>query len=347
MLTGIRIVEFANYIPVPYATQRLAEMGAEVIKIEPPQGDLGRAMEMDGEANDVVFRANNRGKKSIVLDLKTAEGQQHAHKLISQADVLIESFRPGVMDRLGLGYQQVSQAHPRLIYCSLSGYGQTGARRDFGSHDLNFLALSGVLAQLKDTAGVPIQPSITLGDLIGGMTASERILAALVQRGIKGEGCYLDIAIIDAMYRVMNNHLLIARKHGIRTGIPNLAGEIVNYAIYETKDQRYVTLAALEMKFWKQFCEGVGRADWILYHMSAATEDNTIYAQIQNLFQSCTMEEWSQFGKQVDCCLTPVLEVDELPPEALTAIFGPLQDVRHRAPALGEHTDEVISKLLS
>ena len=192
MLKGIKIADFTQNLPGPYATLRLADLGAEVIKIEPPTGDHARyPLEKDQKEN-YLFRSMNRNKKSLALNLKNEEDKEVALEIIRKSDVLIESYRPGVMERLGLGYEDIRAIHPTIIYCSLSGYGQEGSMHQLGSHDLNYMALSGVLAQLKDNTGKPIQPTITFADLIGGTSATEAILAALFNRERSGNGSYLD-----------------------------------------------------------------------------------------------------------------------------------------------------------
>jgi len=179
MLEGIKIIDFTNYLPGPYATLRLADLGAEIIKVEPPEGDPARNTGISKQGSGLVFLANNRQKKSITLNLKEKDGVETALKLIAHADVLIESFRPGVMEKLGLGFKAVQKVKPDIVYCSISGYGQKGLLSKLGNHDLNYMAVSGVLAQLKDKQGKPVHPSITIADYLGGFAANERILAGL------------------------------------------------------------------------------------------------------------------------------------------------------------------------
>lgn len=202
MLDGIRIVDFTNYIPGPFATLRLAELGAEVIKIEAPEGDPAR-----NTGNGYVFKAHNRGKKSLVINLKQPEGKMLTLDLLARADVVVESFRPGVMEKLGLGYKAVKKINRGIVYCSVTGYGKNGEMSKLGSHDLNYMSLSGALAQMKDSTGRPVHPSHTFSDYIGGMAASERILAALVARGKTGEGSYHCISLADSMASLMAYHV--------------------------------------------------------------------------------------------------------------------------------------------
>ncbi|MFI8684525.1 CaiB/BaiF CoA transferase family protein [Rossellomorea sp. NPDC077527] len=353
MLKGIRVIDFTNYIPGPFTTLRLAELGAEVIKVESPEGDPARH-----NGNGVVFRAHNRGKKSIVLDLKQEEGKRIAFDLIRKADVLVESFRPGIMEKFGLGYEAVRDIHPTLIYCSITGYGKKGKMSQLGSHDLNYMSVSGALTQLKDKRGMPVHPSHTIADYIGGMAASERILAGLVSRGISGEGSYHCISLAETMASLMTNHVLLEKETGYPNGIQVLNGTVISYGLYETKDHGYVTLAALEPKFWRNFCVAIGRADWVSAHYSKPETENPVYCELVGLFKSKTREEWSEFGQAVDCCLTPVLEAGELAEypvfkekdfitdEGLVNMYGDHRGAVTQAPGKGEHTKAVLKDWL-
>ncbi|WP_421378134.1 CaiB/BaiF CoA transferase family protein [Bacillus salacetis] len=307
MLNGITIIDFTNYIPGPFATLRLAEMGAEVIKVEAPGGDPAR-----NTGNGLVFRAHNRGKQSIVIDLKQGEGKKAALNLLRKADAVIESFRPGVMEKLGLGYEAVKEINPDIVYCSLTGYGNSGEMASLGSHDLNYMSLSGALAQFKDETGRPVHPTHTIADYIGGLAASERILAALLSRSLNGEGSCHCISIADSVASFMGTHVLMEKETGFPNGIPVLAGKVISYGLYETKDGRYVSLAALEPKFWQNFCRALDRVDWVPAHHSERHESNPVYLELVKVFKTKPLSDWSSFGLQVDCCLTPVLEAGEL-----------------------------------
>ncbi|WLR51463.1 CoA transferase [Bacillus tianshenii] len=312
MLKGIRVLDFSHYIPGPYATMRLADLGAEVVKVEPLTGDLARTVGGVKEEVGVVFEANNRSKQSVSVNLKSDEGLAQVKSLIKQADVLVESFRPGVMTRLGIGYEQVKNINPNLVYCSLSGYGQSGKFAHLGSHDLNYMALSGMLSQLKDTSGAPVHPTLTFADFIGGLAASEAILAALVQRERTNEGAFLDAALADSVIGFMNTHELQAELTGKTAGLSLLDGSVVCYGLYKAKDDRYISLAALEPKFWQNFCDAAEREDWKEQQFSKANDENPAYQEIKQFFLSKTMDEWTEFGLEVDCCMAPVLEPGEL-----------------------------------
>lgn len=312
MLKGIRIIDLSQYLPGPNATLRLADLGAEIIKIESPKGDPARfPPEKDG-GEKYLFRAQNRDKKSVTLDLKELADQRIAMDLIKQADVVIESFRPGVTKRLGISYEDVLKEKSDIVYCSLSGYGQEGVMNHLGSHDINYMALSGVLSQLKDDDEKPIHPSTTIADLFGGIAASESIVAALLKKERTGKGTYLDIALADVMVTLMTNHILIESATGRQKGLEKIYKELVCYSLYETKDGRFVSFGGLEPKFWKNFCLAVNKEEWLPEHYSNSEDTNPVYIEMKKLFKSRTLEEWTTFSLEVDCCMAPVLETSEV-----------------------------------
>jgi len=312
LLQGIRILDFSHYIPGPFASMRLGDLGAEVIKVEPLTGDLSRSAKGPTKEKDSVFHAYNRNKRSLAVNLKTEEGLAVIRDLIQHSDIVMESFRPGVMRRLGLDYEAVAKWNPKIIYCSLSGYGQEGILSHFGSHDINYLALSGVLSQLKDRTGRPVHPTITIADLVGGLSANESILAAYISREKSGEGAYIDSAILDSMLSLTQLHTLNLQNANEHQGLTSLNGELVSYSIYETRDHRYVSFAALESKFWKAFCHEVDRHDWVPYQFTQKDDENPFVQEIIQLFKSKTFQQWEDFSSRVDCCLTPIYEIEEV-----------------------------------
>jgi alpha-methylacyl-CoA racemase len=312
MLRGIKVIDFTNYLPGPFATLRLAELGAEIIKVEPQEGDPARHTGISKQGSGLVFLANNRQKKSITLNLKEQEGIDTARKLIANADVVIESFRPGVMEKLGLGFEAVQEVKSDIVYCSISGYGQKGLLSKLGNHDLNYMALSGVLDQFKDKAGKPVHPSITVADYLGGYAANERILAGLVSRALTGKGSYHSISITDQLVSLLGNHVMVEKETGAGNGINVLNGSIVSYALYETIDGRFMSIGALERKFWDNFCMAHGREEWTRAHFSKTDDSNPVFQEITALFKSKTFYEWIEFSQKVDCCMAPVLEIGEL-----------------------------------
>lgn len=312
MLEGIRVLDLTRLLPGPYATLRLADMGAEVIKIEDGvSGDPARFMGPLHNGTGVVFLAQNRGKQSVHLNLKSDEGQDVLRHLVKQSDVLIESQRPQVMHSYGLDYESLRALNPRLVYCSLTGYGQNGPFSKLAGHDLNFMAYSGVLAQLTDERGASIVPTLQLADYIGGISATEAILAALVARERSGLGRFLDVSITDALIGFMTTHGLHHALFTDQRGLPELSGRYVCYNLYATADGRQVALAALEPKFWNLFCQKVGYEDWSGHQFSTTSKDNPIYVELCQCFWSRTCAEWGAFAREHDCCLSPVLTLEE------------------------------------
>lgn len=365
MLSDILVIDFSQHLPGPYATLRLADRGAQIVKVETPQGDPARHPKMKDQGDNYLFRAHGRNKKSMVLNLKEESQRFVALDLISQADVVIESFRPGVTKRLGISYEDVVQVNPRIVYCSLSGYGQNGPMHQMGSHDINYMAISGALAQMTDDDGAPIAPSMTFADMIGGIAASEAILAGLVQRGKTGKGTYLDISLADVMVTLMTNHVLMESATGNRRGLAKLHKSLVCYAIYQTKDQRYISLGALEPKFWENFCQAVEKPEWLSSHYSPQQDENPVYQEIQALIRSRTLAEWTSFSLEVDCCMAPILEAGELHDHphirerhlieeqwglryVATCYQSEGSVLQHATPApkLGEHTEEWLTRLM-
>ncbi|RDI43231.1 CaiB/BaiF CoA transferase family protein [Falsibacillus pallidus] len=331
MLKGYRILDFSFYLPGPYASKRLAEMGAEVIKVEPPEGDPARSL-----GGGHVFTANNRGKKSIQVDLKNKDEIERLKELITGTDVILESFRPGILDRFGLGYESVKRIKKDIIYCSLRGYSTVSERRHQGSHDLNYLALSGLLSQMADLENAPIHPTLTLADQIGGIKASESIIAALLHKERTGVGANIEVSILDAAIDLMNNHFQYFHNSKRDNGIPELDGLNPRYAIYETLDNRHMVLAALEDKFWSNFCKGMKLSSFDLAQR-----------EMKDIFRMKTFEEWTRFGILHDCCLTPVLSIEEVYSQQIqnsTDAGGITLSSLNPFPSLGEHNELLLGE---
>lgn len=309
MLKGIKIIDFSRYFPGPYGTARLRDMGAEVIKIEDPNGgDLCRFTDKVDGAEGANFRVFNWGKKSVAKDMKSEVDREYVIKLISQADVLIESFRPGVAKRLGIDYESMSRINPRLVYVSVSGYGQNSHLAHLGGHDPNYLAMSGVLDMLKDKDGRPISPQLTIADLMAGVVTSECVLAGLVQVQREGKGKYFDLSMTEAVMSLVSAHVTWASLHDY----PYTLCPCICNSIYETSDGRYITLAAAEPKFFANFCKAVGREDLIEHQFSPNKDSNAKHQEMVSIFKSRSFEEWSEFAVAVDCCMAPVLHPGEL-----------------------------------
>lgn len=260
-LAGIKVLDFSTLLPGPLATLILAEAGAEVIKIERPgRGDEMRSYMPKFGADSVNFAMLNRGKKSLAVDLKDAKVREQLVTLIKEADVVVEQFRPGVMDRLGLGYDAMNAINPRIIYCAITGYGQNGPRADVAAHDINYVAESGMLSLAAGEDGAPIVPPALIADIGGGTyPAVINILLALRARDASGKGCKLDIAMGDNLF----TFLYWAMGNGLAAGEwPRPGGDLVTggsprFFVYRTGDDRFVAAAPLEQKFWENFCDAI------------------------------------------------------------------------------------------
>lgn len=344
-LAGIKILDLSRLLPGPYATQLLADLGAQVLKIErPPLGDYARTMppfwELDAElVQGAVFCQNNRNKSSIALDFDHARGRELVLRLCEQADVLIESFRPEMLERRGLGYETVRAHNPRLVYCSLSGYGQTGDYRDRAGHDLNYLALAGILKLNGARAQTPVPMPVQVADLAGAMRAALQICAALVERERTGAGTFLDIALFDAAVDWMQTVVgATARAEGENPTRQNmqLTGAYPCYNIYETRDGEFMALGALEPMFWRAFCIQTERPDLL-----DAQFDAEATGRVAECFKTRTRAEWIEFSQRVDCCLEPLLDVSETWAHP-QVVARHLAETQGHVPRLGEDTERVL-----
>jgi crotonobetainyl-CoA:carnitine CoA-transferase CaiB-like acyl-CoA transferase len=261
-LGGLRVLDFSNLLPGPFATLILAEAGAEVIKIERPEGgdELRAATPRWGDTS-LNFALLNGGKRSIAIDLKSPAEREHLLPLLREADILVEQFRPGVMERLGLGYEALREINPRLVYCSLTGYGQDGPLAQVAGHDLTYMAETGLLSMTKGADGAPTIPPVLVADIGGGaMPAVINILLALRQRDASGDGSRIDISITDNLFAFPYSAVARGAAFGEwpKPGGERLTGGSPRYQIYRTSDGRHVAAAPLEQRFWTIFCESVG-----------------------------------------------------------------------------------------
>lgn len=351
-LSHVRVLDLSRLLPGPYATQLLANLGAQVIKIErPSEGDYARSLPplmspLPGDPDvtrgeGAVFWQNNRGKQSVGIDFDSERGRAILLRLLEHADVLLESFRPGTLARRGLDYASVRARNARLIYCSLSGYGQTGPHQQRAGHDLNYLALAGILKLNGARGQTPVPPSVQMADLAGGMSAALQIVAALLERERTGQGNYLDIALLDVAVDWMQSVIGASfRAEGTnpRRGELPLSGAYPCYNIYETADGGFISLGALEPSFWRAFCMGVQRADLLERQFDA-----TSILLVAALFKTHTRAEWIEFSWRVDCCLEPLLDVSEtLEHPQVVARRSAASDEARRVPRLGEHTTAVL-----
>jgi len=374
-LDGLKILDLTRLLPGGYCSLLMADFGADVLKVEDTgMGDYIRWSPpfyegAEQTASSALFLALNRGKRSIRLDLKNDRGKEIMLRLARDADVLLESFRPGVLDRLGVGYERLRQENPRLVYCAISGYGQDGPNRDRSGHDMNYLGLGGLLGLTGEADGPPMQAAGQIADLGGGaLMALVGVLVALRERERSGEGQLVDCSMFDGSlsWLAMVAAEMFATGNVPRRGGLHLAGGIICYRPYRCADG-YVTLGALEPKFWAEFCRGVGREDLLEHAFDAPGSD--AHRAVSDVFAARTREDWRAFASEHDCCLEPVLELDEAMSSELVAsrqmvvdldqpgaerpvkLLGlpiklsrtPGDPTRAPGPGLGDHTDEVLA----
>jgi len=296
-LDGIRVLDLTQLLPGPYGTQMLADMGAEVIKVEPPRGDPARHVQSQPGWGGYVFSAVNVDKKSVALDLKQAAGREALYELVADADVVFEQFRPGVADRLGIDYETLAEHNEEVVYCSLTGYGQAGPYRDRAGHDLNYVGFAGLADMNRgDEDEPPTPPGYPIADMTGGLMAVTSILGALLSRELGGGGSHIDLSMTDAVLSYGQVEVAMA-DDGLdpRPGDTPMSGAFPWYDVYETKDGRYVTLSALEPRFWQTFCEALGREDLVDAHMTQdEAEREHVRDELAAEFADATRAEWEE-----------------------------------------------------
>ena len=311
-LDGLLVVDFSTLLPGPLAGLVLAEAGARVIKVERPgSGDEMRSYEPRFATTSVNFALLNRGKESLVADLKDPADKTTVRRLVDEADVVIEQFRPGVMDRLGFGYDDVARTNPRVVYCSISGFGQTGKNVGVAGHDLNYLAVAGLLDLVRDSTGAPALPPALIADIAGGAyPAVMNILLAIVGRATSGRGAHLDISMTDnlfpLLYWALGNTLGAGRPP--RPGGELVTGGSPRYQLYRTADDRFVAAAPLEDRFWDRFCDLIGLD--APYRDDAADPEVT-RAAVARLIAARTGDAWAEAFAGEDVCCTVVRPVEE------------------------------------
>jgi crotonobetainyl-CoA:carnitine CoA-transferase CaiB-like acyl-CoA transferase len=379
-LRGIRVLDLSRLLPGGFCSLLLADFGAEVLKVEDTgMGDYIRWSPPFYEgahesARSALFLSLNRNKRSIRLDLKSDGGREALLRLVREHDVMLESFRPGVLDRLGVGYERMREENPGIVYCAISGYGQDGPKRDASGHDMNYLGLIGLLGLTGELGGEPVQAAGQIADLGGGaLMAAFGILAALRERdggehgAGSGEGQMVDVSMADGAlsWLAMVAGAYFADGTVPRRGELPLAGSLICYRPYECADG-WVSLGALEPKFWQAWCRGVGREELIAAQFERP--GSAAHVQVQEIFRSRTRAAWEAFAGEHDCCLEPVLELDEAMDselvraremvveidqpgaEATVRQLGvpvkltrtPGDHARLPGPALGEHTEAVL-----
>lgn len=372
-LEGIRVLDLTRLLPGPYASLMLADFGADVIKVEDTKlGDYARWGEPKISDYSAMFHSLNRNKRSITLDLKTDEGKEVFIDLVKTADVLIESFRPGVMDRLGIGYDTLKTHQPKLIYCAITSYGQNGPYRDAPGHDINFLSYSGLLDLQGEREGKPISSPVQIGDIGGGsLMATIGILISIIEAKKSGKGQFIDISMLDGAVSWMQTFLpeYLTTNVAPKRGELTLNGGKACYEFYETRDRRFLAVGALELKFWKNFCRVIGK-DELIAELNAPLEKQLqMKKEIQAVIEEKTLQEWQKLFKGVDACVSPVLNVEEMVENPQIKHRQIIEEVYHdntgvmrqianpiklsrtkaktvrQAPALGEHNEEIYTEL--
>ena len=316
-LSGLRVLDLTRLLPGGFCTLLFADLGADVVKVEDTgMGDYIRWAPpyyegAEDSAKSALYLSLNRGKRSIRLNLKDERGRDALLRLVREYDVVVEGNRPGVMDRLGVGYERLAQENPALVYCAITGYGQDGPYRDRSGHDMNYLGLIGLLGLTGEKDGPPVQSAGQIADLGGGgLMAAFGILAALRERDQTGKGQLVDVSMADGAlsWLAMVAGRYFAEQVAPQRGELELAGRLICYRPYECSDG-WVTLGALEPKFWQAWCRGVGREDLIEKQFEAPGSE--AHAEVERLFKERTRDEWQAFASQHDCCLEPVLGLDE------------------------------------
>ena len=385
-LDGIRVLDLSRLLPGGFCSLLLADFGADVVKVEDTgMGDYIRWSPpyyagAHDSAKSALFLSLNRNKRSIRLDLKSEDGREALLELVRDADVVLESFRPGVLERLGVGYERMRERNPGIVFCAISGYGQDGPKRDASGHDMNYLGLIGLLGLTGKRGGEPVQAAGQIADLGGGaLMAAFGIMAALRERDGSpardgrpghpgsGEGQLVDVSMSDGALSWL---AMVAAAHFADGTVPHrgdlpLAGSLICYRPYECADG-WVSLGALEPKFWQAWCRGVGREELIAKQFERPGSD--AHAQVMEIFKARTRAAWEAFAREHDCCLEPVLELDEaLDSELVRAremvveleqpgVAQPVRQLgipvklsrtpgtpaRLPGPALGEHTEELL-----
>lgn len=365
-LEGLRVLDLSRLLPGPYATLVLADLGARVDKVEEPSaGDPTRQAPPLAADGSAVFAGLNRNKRSIAVDLKSAQGVETIKALARRYDVLVESSRPGVMDRLGLGFEVLSRVNPRLVYCSISGFGATGPDRLRAGHDLGYLARAGVLGYGGDPSGPPAMPGVQVADIGGSLWALVGILAALHERARTGRGRFVDVSMTDGAVAFLHVHLaarLVMGASGapLRRGKEALNGGLPCYGLYPTLDGRWLAVAALEPKFFFGLCEALGRPELAEGAYDAGARGRATRAQLEDIFRARTQAQWIEFFRPRDVCVEPVLEGDEVLADPHLIARGLLEErdgvVWLRTPGslgwapltpppgLGQHTDAILQE---
>lgn len=370
-LTGIRVLDMSRLLPGPYCTMLLADFGAEVIKIEEPgKGDYSRSFPPFLKDFGYWHLQLNRNKQSVVLDLKSEEGKNIFLELVKTADVVVESYRPGVLKKLGVDYEAAAKVNPKIIYCSLSGYGSKGPLAHKADHDLGYLSLAGVTAMSGEADGAPAIPGVLMADMNAALSAGMSIMIALRHAALTGQGQEIDISLFNVAMNLMPGAASLFFGSGFVAERGNnwLTGAYANYNIYATADGRYVSVGCLEKKFWRNLCIGLGKEE-LIDMIDDESNHPYLKEQLAAAFKQKTMREWEEFFADKDACVTPVLnfkeaveseqvQANEMVLNVQDDELGEYQQLgfamklsktpaqlNKRAPRLGEDTEKILAQL--
>ena len=372
-LDGVRVLDLTRLLPGNYCTLLLADLGADVIKVEEPgKGDYIRWSPPEVDGQSAAHRAVNRGKRSITLNLKAPDGPPLLHRLVEHADVLVEGFRPGVMDRLGVGYESLASRNPALVYCAITGYGQDGPYRDLVGHDINYLGYAGVLSLTGPTGSEPVLSGVQIADVGGGgLLGTVGILAALLEARRTGHGRFVDTSMMDGAFSWLSMHLGTHLAGLDASTVRGLTGDLACYRIYRAGDGKYLTVGALENQFWKALCETLDCEDLIPAQYGPPEQQRGMAARLQEIFDTRPRDEWVKLFRDVPACVGPVNDLNEAMDDPQVQHRGMVANIEGRpvgpgapikmvergvgprapmaelpSPGLGEHTDEVLGDLL-
>ena len=309
------MLDLTRLLPGPVCTLYLADLGADVVKVEDTgAGDYARNLGTAAGTVSPIFRAVNRNKRSLALDLKDSRGREAFLTLAKRADVIVESFRPGVVAGLGVDYEAIAKINPRIVYASISGYGQAGPRARVAGHDINYLGYAGVLDQTGVRDGAPALCNLQIADLLGGAaSAAIALLGALVGAERTGRGRYVDVSMTDASlaHNLFSLHALERWGHVVPRGADLLTGGVPCYGVYPTQDGRWLAVGALEDKFWRALCDAIARPDLVPGQFALGDEGARVRGELERLFGAKTLAEWAAKFADIDCCVTPVATLDE------------------------------------
>jgi crotonobetainyl-CoA:carnitine CoA-transferase CaiB-like acyl-CoA transferase len=378
-LEGIRVLDLSRLAPGPYCSMLLADLGADVLLVEEPVGSGGRYTSQpasrlatpDTSERATAFNALSRNKSSIALNLKNEAARQVFYKLAERADVVLEGFRPGVVKRLGVDYDTLSRINPRIVYCSLSGYGQSGPYAGLVGHDINYISIGGALGMIGWPGTPPAIPMNIIADFAGGgLYSAFAILAAIIARERTGQGQYIDMAMADGVISLLASAVSQYFASGVppRPGQALLNGGVPFYHVYETKDGKWLSIGCLEPWFWEALCRALGREDLIPHQMNADRYPE-MFDYFRQEFKTRTRDEWFEYLRQFDICVGPVYSLDEVFNDPQVRARGMVVELEHPtvgkvqqvgvgakfsqtpgsvrslAPHRGQHTEEVLLDL--